>query len=240
MKENDLHMMSRDAEFDKRCRSLLEGREVIPPPIRPGIIAEASPMWNRTRAMAAGVLVLAAAAWWFSGGDDAAVDSGDAPVLSVPMDAPAAVTSTTVPVTPSETLAIEPQSEGTGPESVEANPPAEVEGDSFAADRDETAERSSEAQEPVATEAIGQTEWTDGVEHTTTPGMEANSVESARQAVDDAAEATLEPATLPAQGDEENVDGEGAGEGAGGEDSQTPDAPKIRLPLTLPSGGGQR
>lgn len=242
MKENDLHMMSRDAEFDARCRSLLEGREVTPPPLRPGIIAEASPVWNRTRTMAAGVLVLVAAAWWFSGADGAAVDSGDAPAQSAPADNPPPGASTALPTTGAETVDADPPSESPIQEGVESMPEAAVgvspatpatpaAGDAehtTAAQEERAAVAPAEAAGPAGSEEVVEQPLDRIPEDADGPLAPEAAVGTADEAVE--AEAVPEP---PAEKNE--VEGE-----EGGSEPHAPDAPKIRLPLTLPSGGGQR
>lgn len=240
--------MSRDAEFDARCRSLLEGREVTPPPMRPGIIAEASPMWNRTRTLVAGALMLVAAGWWFAGADDAAPESVDGPAMAVPMDDPSHGDPADVrtPVAGEEFL--DPAAEVAA---------SEVDGvASAAAQEDRTVGRMENApgqtgaarEEVVAQgaesarmeEVVEAAELEEGAGQSSNPASESAGMEDAAGADEGAAPDAVEESVsgssaaddAPVDGDRQQTEEE--------VDSDSPDAPKIRLPLTLPSGGGQR
>ena len=185
--------------------------------------------------MAAGVLLLVAAAWWFSGTDDAAVDSGGAPVQSAPADNPPPGASTALPATADEMVDADPSLEApieTGAESM----PAAAASVSPATTVVGALEPTAAAQEEGGAEAVGQAELEEVVEQPLDRIPEDDDDQLAPEVNGETVGQAVEAESVPESSTDENM---GEGE-EGGSEPHAPDAPKIRLPLTLPSGGGQR
>ena len=231
MKENDFDMTQTDADFDARCHALLAEKEVAAPPPGDGLFAQPFPAWKRWGMAGGAALLLATgAALMRNGGEEAAstYDGLDASgtmelreVLEVSDAAPS-----NLPVTENE-VTLEEAAMPT-PEIVEAPEVATSE-----------AAPNVVREAPVAATASEEPALTQG-----RPNIEAVAVEEVQigrpSPTSDAASTSTEP---PAVTDPVVVPAaSGAQPGAEkAEEEAVPADPKPRLtlPLTLPSGGGQ-
>lgn len=211
MMDKDLHTPSAEAEFDQRCRTLLEGRSVAAPAPRADLFADAPAAgMSRKWAVAAGVALVATGLWWFSG-EEAAGPLDFAPVMKTP--APE-VQEAVTPDAPF--LAPQPVAPAPGEEPASSIEPS-----------------SAIAEAPV--EAIREPRVEDAPVPAPTTADEAGPVQGIPTATE--ADATVEEVesmdVTPeevAPSPEDAVDPALENEGR----------PTLKLPLTLPSGGGHR
>ena len=236
MKENNFNTIMTDADFDDRCRTMLEASEAVAPEPRADLFADAAPKaagmgWVKWGAAA---IVLAGAVLWATSPNP---DTGSShPVQSMEQEAPVnmpevAESESVLMASPTEdAVAAElPASEMEGvttpsPESLPVASSAPVPSTQKASEapsiepKPEGATATSTMDDP----ATGHSELDAGAE------LEVEGP----SALNNGADAVLVETPVPAA--EANPEMEATPEEA------PKTSPKLTLPLTLPSGGGQR
>lgn len=248
MMEKELHTTSADADFDARCRVLLEGRTTPAPAPRADLFNQVPSRmtWGR-RGMVAAVVLASAGLWWWSGeGMDASPEAQ--PSLEMPASA------TTSPAGPAalqgghEVMAPVPVSADEEQESVmpvESAPdvaarntpvtPVTLVGTAESAIPDRGSSRQEDLRaEPVNGSAEAEVQMAD---------MDGSGAVGALHTEDAIlpGPAPIQDGALPAT--EIQVTTPGLPDGAPAEEPKAPEAsdkPTLKLPLTLPSGGGHR
>ena len=230
MKDNDLHPSSAEADFDERCRSLLEDRAVAAPGPRADLFAAASTNAGTARLWYGGAaaLLIAGAFLWFSWPMEEPMVPEALPEL-MNQEIPEAIGEGVVDREDMDDLSLESESHPVDePVATRDAAPADVrnmEQSDLTMEVDAVAPELSDG---------GGTGVTVASPMVTSPDEDqvASEKMSLEPLQEDAVteEAVSEPADAAPPSNPEPSNTEGASESK----------PRLTLPLTLPSGGGQR
>jgi len=243
MRDNDIQYASADAEFDARCKALLEGRAVTPPAPRETLFATAATAtsngkvnmrWASAIALA---LIAGAALWTFQ---DTAVPSEATPVNAAPQPSDAAEAEGATSNPEPAVMAPISDSEEAEQESEEVN--ANQEDLSSVATAvttpvDPAPQPAKGISEPRQEVLISEAGAEAGQDIPVSEGPEGEPAEQAPVVVaspENTGEAPEKEAPESASS------GAPAVPASAPEEAPEATQPRLKLPLTLPSGGGQR
>lgn len=230
MKENNFNNIMTDADFDARCRSMLQASEAVAPEPRADLFADAAPQGAALRWVkwGAAAIIVAGTAMWMTTSDSspAAASPVEALQPAAELEAPvsgASVSEATLMAAPTE----QASAEAAAPEADGAMASPTVESPSF-----------SVASTPDVSAAPATVTETQVTPSTSSNAVADRSEPAAPAAVEDMEAMGQEANAYPAEKALPTV--EPIPETQAIPEDAPEASPKLTLPLTLPTGGGQR